>query len=131
MKEKNRLLVSSKAPSSFTLKTNRSTAQMQMADEKRIQKLTGENKHLADQLKIINLKIDAFVKDHLKQSNFTHPNPYRESLCQAGGPYVPAEEVRALLGLPGQPDQSRRQAARPACRGEAATPVPGGVIREP
>ena len=36
IKEKNRLLVSSKAPSSFTLKTNRSSAQSQIADEKRI-----------------------------------------------------------------------------------------------
>ena len=131
IKEKNRLLASSKAPSSFTLKTNRSTAQTQMADEKRIQKLTGENKHLADQLKIINLKIDAFVKDHLKQSNSHTANLYRESLRQVGGPYVPAEEIGALLGLPGQPDQSCRQAARPARRGETATPVPRGVIREP
>jgi hypothetical protein len=36
IKEKNRLLVSSKAPSSFTLKTNRSSVHTQLADEKRI-----------------------------------------------------------------------------------------------
>lgn len=49
-------------------KTNRSVVQGQLADEKRIQKLTMENKHLTDQLKNINLKIDTFVKEHLKQS---------------------------------------------------------------
>ena len=36
IKDKNRLLASSKAPSSFTLKTNRSSVQTQLADEKRI-----------------------------------------------------------------------------------------------